>query len=63
MDGETREFSMVKKWWNHVGCMRGRTVSMEVKKVFQDSIISLTLANASKTWMWNESHTSVGFKK
>ncbi len=35
--------------------MRERTVSREVKKALMDSIIVLTVASASETWVWNQS--------
>ncbi len=35
--------------------MRERTVSREVKKALRDSIIVLTVAYASETWVWNQS--------
>ncbi len=38
--------------------MRERTVSREVKKALRDSIIVLTVAYASETWIWNQSQRS-----
>ncbi len=35
-----------------------RTVSREVKKALRDSIIVLTVAYASETWVWNQSQRS-----
>ncbi len=34
--------------------MKGRTVSMEVKKGLHDGIIVLTITYASEIWVWNE---------
>ncbi len=35
-----------------------RTVSREVKKALRDSMIVLTVAYASETWVWNQSQRS-----
>ncbi len=35
--------------------VKGRSVSMEVKRVLRNTVIVPTLAYASKTWTWNES--------
>ncbi len=34
--------------------MKGRTVSMEIKKALHNSVIIPTLMYAGKTWTWNE---------
>ncbi len=35
-----------------------RTVSRKVKKVLKDSIVVLTVAYASETWVWNQAQRS-----
>ncbi len=59
-EGETRERVMQgRKVVGSLGCMmKGRTVSMEVKKRLHDGIIVLTITHASETWVWNERQRS-----
>ncbi len=38
--------------------MKGRSVSMEVKRDLRNTVIVPTLTSASKTWAWNESQRS-----
>ncbi len=40
------------------GIMKGRSVSMEVKRDLRNTVIGPTLTYASKTWAWNESQRS-----
>ncbi len=53
MEGETRERAV--KWRKVVGSlghmMKGRTVSIEVKKELRDGIIVPTITHASETWV------------
>ncbi len=56
IEGETRETAVqgrkVIGSLEHV--MKGRIVSMEVKKGLHDGIIVPTITYASETWVWNE---------
>ncbi len=56
MEGDIRERAVQgRKVAGSLGCMmKGRTVSMEVKKELCDGIIVLTITYASETWVWNE---------
>ncbi len=56
MEGETREGAVQgRKVVGSLGrMMKGRIVSMEVKKGLHDGIIVLTITYASETWVWNE---------
>ncbi len=38
--------------------MKDRPVSRDVKKALRDSIIVLTVAYASETWLWNQAQRS-----
>ncbi len=38
--------------------MKGRSVSMEVKRDLRNTVIVPTLTYASETWFWNESQRS-----
>ncbi len=38
--------------------MKGRSVSMEVKRDLRNTVIVPTLTYASETWVWNESQRS-----
>ncbi len=38
--------------------MKGRSVSMEVRRDLRNTVIVPTLTYASKTWAWNESQRS-----
>ncbi len=38
--------------------MKGRNVSMEVKRGIRNSVTLLTLSYASETWMWNAAQQS-----
>ncbi len=60
MEGETRERAVQgRKVVGSLGhMMKGRTVSMEVKKGPCDGIIVLTITYASETWVWNERQRS-----
>ncbi len=60
MEGETRERVVQgRKVVESLGCMmKGRTVSMEVKKGLCDGIIVPTITYASETWVWNERQRS-----
>ncbi len=42
--------------------MKGRSVSMEVKRDLRNTVIVPTLTYASRTWAWNESQRSRGEK-
>ncbi len=60
MEGEVRERAV--KGRSVIGSlarvMRGRDVSMEVKKGLRNSIFLPTLTYGSETWMWNRSQQS-----
>jgi len=60
MDGETRERAVQgRKVVGSLGrIMKGRTVSLEVKKGLRDGVIVPTITYASETWVWNESQRS-----
>ena len=60
MDGETRERAVQgRKVVGSLGrIMKGRTVSMEVKKGLRDGVIIPTITYASETWVWNERQRS-----
>ncbi len=60
MEGEPRERAVQgRKVVGSLGhMMRGRTVSMEVKKGQRDGIIVLTMTYARETWVWNERQRS-----
>ncbi len=61
MEGEIRERAVQgRKVVGSLGCMmKGRTVSMEVKKKgLHDGLIVLTIMYASETWVWNERQRS-----
>ncbi len=60
MEGEIRERAIQgRKVIGSLGrVMRERTLSREVKKALRDSIIVLTVAYASETWVWNQSQRS-----
>ena len=57
MDGETRERAIQgRKVVGPLGrIMKGRTVSMDVKKGLCDGVLLPTITYASETWVWNES--------
>ncbi len=40
------------------GDIKGRSVSMEIKRDLRNTVIVPTLTYASKTWAWNESQRS-----
>ncbi len=56
MEGKTRESAVQgRKVVGSLGrMMKGRTVSMEVKKGLRDGIIVPIITYASGTWVWNE---------
>ncbi len=58
--GETRERALQGR--NVIGSlgriMKGRIVSMEVKRDLRNTVIEPTLTYASETWAWNESQMS-----
>ncbi len=56
-EGETRERALQgKKVVGSLGrIMKGRSVSMEVKRDLRNTVIVPTLTYASETWAWNES--------
>ncbi len=60
MDGKTRERAV--KVRNAIGSiarvMKGRNVSMEVKRGLRNSIFLPTLMYGSETWMWNRAQQS-----
>ncbi len=58
--GETRERALQgRKVVGSSGrIMNGRSVSMEVKRDFRNTVIVPTLTYASETWAWNESQRS-----
>ncbi len=60
MEGEIRERAIKgRKVIGSLGrVMRERTVGREVKKALRDSIIVLTVAYASETWVWTQSQRS-----
>ncbi len=61
MEGETRERAAVhgRKVVGSLGCMmKGRTVSMEVKKGLRDGITVPTIIYANETWVWNDRQRS-----
>ncbi len=60
-EGETRERALQgRKVAGSLGrIMKGRSVSMEVKRHLRNTVIVPTLTYASKTWAWNESQRSV----
>ncbi len=59
-EGEARERALQGR--KVVGSLRhimsGRSVSMEVKRDFSNTVIVPTLTYASETWAWNESQRS-----
>ncbi len=59
-EGETRERALQgRKVVGSLGrIMKGRSVSMEVKRDLRDTVIVPTLTYASETWAWNESQRS-----
>ncbi len=56
MEGETRERAVQgRKVVGSLGCMmKGRTVSMDVKKGLCDGIIVPRITYENETWVWNE---------
>ncbi len=60
MEGEVRERTIQsRKVMGSLGyLMRKGTVSKKVKKALRDSIIVLTVACASETWIWNKCQRS-----
>ncbi len=60
MDGETKERAeQGRDVAGSLGCiMKGRTVSMDVKKGLRDGITVPTITCASMTWVWNERQRS-----
>ena len=60
MEGEVRERAV--KGRQVVGSlgriMKGRSVSVDVKKGLRDSIVLPTLTYGSETWTWNEAQQS-----
>ena len=60
MEGEIRERAVQgRRVIGSLGrIMKGRSVSMEVKKGLRDSIVIPTLTYASETWTWNEAQRS-----
>ncbi len=59
-EGETRERALPgRKVARSLGrIMKGRSVSMEVKRALRNTVIVPTLTYASETWAWNESQSS-----
>ncbi len=59
-EGETRERALQgRKGVGSLGhIMKGRSVSMEVKRDLRNTVIVPTLKYTSKTWVWNESQRS-----
>ncbi len=59
-EGKTRERALQgRKVVGSLGrIMKGRSVSMEVKRDLRNTVIAPTLTYASKTWAWNESQRS-----
>ncbi len=59
-EGETRERVLQgRKAVGFLGrIMKGRSVSMEVKRDLRNTVIVPTFTYASKTWVWNESQRS-----
>ncbi len=59
-EGDTRDRALQGR--KVVGSLRrimnGRSVSMEVKRDFRNTVIVPTLTYASETWAWNESQGS-----
>ncbi len=60
-EGKTRERALqVRKVVGSLGrMMKGRSVSMEVKRDLRNTVIVPTLTYASKTWTWNLSQRSI----
>ncbi len=59
-EGETRETALQgRKVVGSLGpIMKGRSVSMEVKRDLRNTVIVQTLTYASETWAWTESQRS-----
>ncbi len=59
-EGESRERALQgRKVVGSLGCiMKGRSLSMEVKRDLRNTVIVLTLTYASETWACNESQRS-----
>ncbi len=59
-EGETRERALQgRKVVGSLGrTMKGKSVSIEVKRELRNTVIVPTLTYASKTWAWNESQRS-----
>ncbi len=59
-EGETRERALQgRKVVGYLGrIMKGRSVSMKVKRDLRNTVIAPTLTYASETWAWNESQRS-----
>ncbi len=59
-EGESRERALQgRKVVGSLGrIMKGRSVSMELKRDLKNTVITPTLTYASETWAWNESQRS-----
>ncbi len=60
MEGEVREKAVKDKSIirSLARVMKGRSVSMEVKRGLRNSILLPNLMNGSQTWMWNRAQQS-----
>jgi len=60
MDGEIRERAVQgRRVIGSLGrIMKGRNVSMDIKKGLRNSIVIPTITYAAETWTWNEAHQS-----